>query len=474
VCYHLLFEGSPKVAQLYCILVEPRNGRILLRSREGGWELPRCTVREPGSADTWDTNAIRAIVTENLGVDAHPIYAMEVTASDEPALLAAFGLSGDETQPGTGWQWVSPHAVGSHLADAFELSLVDGHLASQKVCVGSGIVPWLRTGWLPEAETWIRDQLDARGVALRSRPEPVTSRFVGRTLQMETSIGRVYFKAISHVWCREVAITLELSAWQPRYIPAPLAADPGRGWMLTTEVQGPTLAEVADLDVWEKAVRVYAGLQKASIPPIASGSWKSLFDWRPEALPAGIDRFMAELEWLQAGYDDPLSESEADVLRRGAPQFRDMCLRVAGSGVPAALEHQDLHPGNVRIADGTPVYLDWAWSSVTHPFLSLSIFVPPERLPSALPSAHKRLLSAYFEEWQDYGTAADLEALSRLVHAWSVVQYAVTDAEWMRSYLEKLPRGPFPRNSYLAWILRMRQYYWVKCLRRMLRLIGSC
>jgi len=83
------------------------------------------------------------------------------------------------------------------------------------------------------------------------------------------------------------------------------------------------------------------------------------------------------------------------------------------------------------------------------------------------------LLSAYLEEWQEFGKASDLEALSQLVHAWSVIQYAVTDAEWLRTYLRELPPGPFPANWYLGWIVRMRQYYWVKCLRRMLRLVAG-
>jgi hypothetical protein len=460
------------VKHLYCIIANSRDGRILLRSGAGGCELPRFDIRDPGSADTWDTSALRDIAAGHIGMDVCPVYAMEVTASGDSPLLAAFECRSDEVRA-SGWKWAGPDEARSHLMDALELSLVDGHLASQKLCIDSGIVPWLRTGWLPEIETWTRDQLDERGIALTSGPEPVTSRFVGRVLQMETSIGRVYLKATPHVWCREVAITQELAAWQPRHIRPPLAADPIRGWMLTTEVNGPTLAEVTDLDVWEEAVRVYARIQRASIPVIESGSLLSLFDWRPERLPAGIDRMMAELDWLENGYEDALSAAEIKRLRSGAPRFKDMCLQVAGSGIPPALEHQDLHPGNVRIVDGAPVYLDWAWSSITHPFLSLSLFVSPNRLPDKHPSAHARLVSAYFREWQDYGTVADLEVVSCLVHTWSVIQYAVTDADWLRSYLEKLPPGPFPRHWYIEWVIQMRQYYRAKCLRRMLRLLSS-
>ncbi len=457
---------------LLCLLTHPRDGRLLLRRGNGGWELPRLAAADPGAADAWDIAALRGLVKAGVGLDAYPVYAMEIDLAGTPALLAAFEVV-ENVEDGSPWQWFDPDAVSAHLTDASERSLVEGHFASQRLCVESGIVPWLRTGWLPSAEAWVQEQLAARNIAITSPLEPVTSRFVGRVLRVETTAGRVYFKAISQVWCREVDIVTQLAAWRPHYVPAPLTADPERGWMLTREVQGPTLREVTDLDAWEEAVRVYARLQRDSLSGLADGSLASLFDARPETLPSGIDRMLPELEWLHAGYGDPLTEDECARLRRGAPEFRALCLRVAESGAPAALEHGDLHAGNVRIVAGAPMYLDWAWSSITHPFLSLSLFVPLTAVPGQCESARQRLLAAYFEEWREYGKASDLEALSRLVHTWSVIQYAVTDADWLRSYLQKLPPGPFPKNWYLGWIVRMRQYYWVKCLRRMLNLIGS-
>jgi hypothetical protein len=458
------------VKQLYCILTDARAGRLLLHRSDDGWGLARVTIDDPGSADTWHTSAMRALVSQTFGLETYPVYAMELETNGAPALLASFEVL-DEAALDPTWQWSDPSEASSQISDPFEQSLLEGHLASQRLCADSGIVPWLRVGWLPEAEAWIREQLEVRGLAMTSPPEPVTSRFVGRVLRVNTSPDDVYFKAMAQVWCREVAIATELSEWQPERVPTPLAADPPRGWMLTREVRGPTLAEVTDLDVWEEAVRVYTQLQRASLSPIAEGSLTSLFDWRPETLPAGLDRLLGELDWLQAGYGQPLTESEASALRQGLPQFADMCRQVAEAGVPAALEHQDLHPGNVRIVEGAPVYLDWAWSSITHPFLSLSVFIPPERVPGREPAARQRLLAAYLDEWRDYGTPSELEALTKLVHAWSIIQYAVADADWLRSYLNQLPPGPFPSNWYLGWIIRMRQYYWIKCLRRMLNLL---
>lgn len=453
---------------VYCIIAEPGSRQVLLRACDGRWELPRFGVRGCEDAHTWDPSGVAESIRREAGVRVVPSYAMETRA---PALMvAAFEASGEQGKPAQGWGWVGEEGVGGRLDDEVQSSLVADHFAGQKVCVETGMVPWLCAGWFSEVEGWIRAELGARGIALTSSPQLATTRFVGRVLRLETSAGRMYFKAASHVFCREVAIAVEVAAWRPEHVPGLVAADVGRSWMITRDVSGPTLAEIDAVEVWEEGVRACARLQKDSLQGLAEGSLRSLYDWRPQTVAAGLERLMEELEWLQGGYDDPLSAEEAGALRAGMPRLRDMCLEVARRGVPATLEHADLHPGNVRVSGGTPVFLDWAWSSVTDPFLSLCSLVAEGALPAAVRPARERLVRAYFDEWKEYGPPDELAAVFDLVDRWKVVEYAYADAEWMRAYLEALAAHAVPKRSYLAWILRMRQYYMVKCLRRMARL----
>jgi hypothetical protein len=458
------------VRDVYCIITEPRSRQVLLRAADGRWELPRFAVHACEDAHTWDPSGVAESIRREAGVHVVPSYAMETRA---PALVvAAFEASAGQGEPAQGWGWVGAEGVGGRLGDEVQSSLVADHFAGQQLCVETGMVPWLRAGWSDEVETWVRAELGARGIALTSSPELVTTRFVGRVLRLETSAGRMYFKAASHVFCREVVIAVEVAAWQAAHVPRLVAADVTRRWMVTRDVSGPTLAEVDAVEAWEEVVRACARLQKESIQGLAEGSLSSLYDWRPETVAGGLEGLMEELEWLQEGYDDPLSPDEAAALRAGMPRLREMCLEVARGGVPATLEHHDLHPGNVRISGGTPVFLDWAWSSVTHPFLSLCSLVPEGVLPAGVRPARERLVRAYFEEWKEYGSPDALAAVFDLVDRWKVVEYGFADAEWMRAYLEELAGRTVPERSYLAWILRMRQYYLVKCLRRMVGLVG--
>jgi len=457
------------VRDVYCIITEPGSRQVLLRASDGRWELPRFGVRGCEDAHTWDPGGVAESICREAGIRVVPSYAMETRA---PALVvAAFEARAGQGEPARGWEWVGAEGVGGRLRDEVQSSLVADHFAGQQVCVETGMVPWLRAGWFDEAEEWIRAELGARGIALTSNPELVTTRFVGRVLRLETSGGRMYFKAASRVFCREVAIAVEVAAWQPEHVPGLVAADVGRSWMVTRDVSGPTLAEVDAVEVWEEGVRACARLQKESVQGLAEGSLSSLYDWRPETVAGGLEGLMDELEWLQGGYEDPLSTEEAGALRAGMPRLRDMCLEVASCGVPATLEHHDLHPGNVRVSGGTPVFLDWAWSSVTHPFLSLCSPVPEGVLPAGVRPARGRLVRGYFEEWKEYGSPDELAAVFDLVDRWKVVEYGFADAEWMRAYLEELAGHTVPERSYLAWILRMRQYYLVKCLRRMVGLV---
>jgi hypothetical protein len=79
---------------------------------------------------------------------------------------------------------------------------------------------------------------------------------------------------------------------------------------------------------------------------------------------------------------------------------------------------------------------------------------------------------AYFDEWREYGSPDELATVFDLVDRWKVVEYGFADADWMRAYLGTLAGHTVPERSYLTWILRMRQHYMVKCLRRMARLAG--
>ena len=447
------------MAKLFCLIFNNAQTEILLATSGRGWALPCLEVE--GVLDPYDTARLAALVRTELGITCEPLYAMNVDEAEQHLVLAA-----TVPEPGNSGGWFSVERARRHLDDDRQRGLV----TAQGTMTGTSLIPWLDSAFRMKAMAWMTDQLSARDMRITSEIEHVTTSFTGWIMRADTGAGHVYFKAAPKVYCREVAITAILSAWQPDYIPCPLAVDADRQWMLTREVCGPTLAEVERLETWEATVRCYARLQRASIPYFAARLDHPLYDYRPEALPDGIDWMMAEVESLQQGYREPLDDEEIQALRKSAPLLKRMWRRVEDGGIPGALEHGDLHPGNIRITEHGPVFLDWAWSSITHPFLSLSLLLHERKIAKRLLEKRHQLLQAYLSEWTDFAPATSLEMLARLVERWRVIPYAVGDAQWVAAIRQQRGEDSMHENSYPAWTLRQRQHYLVKTLRRLLTL----
>jgi hypothetical protein len=122
----------------------------------------------------------------------------------------------------------------------------------------------------------------------------------------------------------------------------------------------------------------------------------------PEAVP---DRTLAR--WPEL-YDDlldselPLTTSEVAQLRRFAPRFAELCEELAAYGLPAAIQHDDLHHRNAYVDGPRLRIIDWGDSSRSHPFASLVVtfrfLEEHNRLPPDDPW-FATLRDAYLEPW---------------------------------------------------------------------------
>jgi hypothetical protein len=197
-----------------------------------------------------------------------------------------------------------------------------------------------------------------------------------------------------------------------------LGVEETRGWLLTPD-GGPTLTErygdgeadagAAIASPWEQALRGYARLQRAAAPLARVLLASGVPDLRPEALPALAERLVLE---------------DAPELTRLLPCWERDAALLSDSGLPATVQHEDLHAGNV-FADSLAAF-DWGDASVSHPWLSLTVAVQePWELAAQ---------EAYLREWgRDPGdprTASELAAARRLgcvgrAASWARVRDAV-------------------------------------------------
>ena len=104
-----------------------------------------------------------------------------------------------------------------------------------------------------------------------------------------------------------------------------------------------------------------------------------------------------------------------------SPTVAAWCDELAASGLPASLDHNDLHFHNVLGGDDEPTrFYDWGDSVVAHPFAAM--YVPLAFVRHTLgvgdddPTLH-RLRDAYLAEFRDLAPGVDLvTTLERACH----------------------------------------------------------
>ncbi|WP_433617409.1 aminoglycoside phosphotransferase family protein [Dactylosporangium sp. CA-139114] len=233
-----------------------------------------------------------------------------------------------------------------------------------------------------ELLAWLDDRLAAAG---RRRTGDVTVPRVrpwGTVMRAETDRGPVWLKLPAPDTAFEVALYPLLHRLAPDHVLAPLAADPARGWLLLPD-GGETLRDRPP-EEFEQVLPRYAELQRALAPAADELIALGVTDMRPSVLPRRLDEALA------------LVDGVAEVRARRA-WFAEIAAGLAGSRVPASLDHADLHPGNVFAADGR--CYDWGDSVVGHPFGSMLV---------ALRGAGDRAREAYLEVFTDLAPRAEL------------------------------------------------------------------
>jgi hypothetical protein len=222
---------------------------------------------------------------------------------------------------------------------------------------------------------------------------------ISSVLRTPTATGDVFFKAVPPLFGHEPALTLALDRRHPGRVTTVLATDAERRWILMEDIGGVELNEIEDTSTWEDSLRAYARLQLDWVDDVDSLRALGCADRTLAALERDIDETLADPLLMEL--PRRLSGAEVEALPALAERLRAACDRLHGLDVPPTLEHGDLHPGNVRIRDGGPVFYDWTDGCVSVPLFSVAPF-----LADVEPPRRSRLLDAYLKPWTAH-TPAD-------------------------------------------------------------------
>jgi hypothetical protein len=270
-----------------------------------------------------------------------------------------------------------------------------------------GIPPWQDSQWLAAAEEWIEAACARAGLArtgqvlARGRPYSVVAR-------VPTEQGTVWFKASPPASRFEPALLAALAAWHPERFTAPIAIEEDRAWSLTRD-GGSTLQhsqpQTPDTVAWHATLRGYAQLQVGLASRAGDLLALGMADLRPRSVPDQLEKLVADPAIRQViDTSDGITRGQYRALHELVPRLRKWCAELDDLGIPASLEHADVHPNNIFAATGAP--FDWGDASVAHPFASLFVVLRTAAEPGSLPQQTPELAALtenYLSPWLEAG-----------------------------------------------------------------------
>ena len=298
----------------------------------------------------------------------------------------------------------------------------------------TGVATWTDPAWRAGAVAWAVEHLARRAMAVDGEPEQPHVYAWSTALRLPVDGGAVWLKSVGPGSGHEPALAAALGEWVPDHVLVPLAVHPGRRLMLLPD-GGTTLRAAGgsgSVEAWEAMVRDYARLQLDLVPRAEEMVRLGVPDARLEVLPVLAAELLSDDEWLRLGLPGGMTVETLDRLRADLGRYADACERLAGFGVPATLQHDDLHDANVFVGDGRHRFFDWGDAVVSHPFLSLLVTLRVAQRALDVPSGDAALLrirDAYLDEWRDHGSRSGLREQVDLALMIGPLQRALT---WRR------------------------------------------
>jgi Phosphotransferase enzyme family len=456
----------------YVLVPHHDKRQVLLFPGEAGWTLPEISSTE--NLSILDLARANAVIQHQFSSSATTLQAMFVR---EPVIGEAINIFTVESHdpawlpPATG-RWFGPEALADlPIALPTHRSVIEAWFAAlDGVGPPAFDIPWWRCGWFGSAAEWICRELDRLGFRAVGPVEQVKCWYVSAVLRVKSEAGDLYFKAALSVCPHEVRITQMLAERYPACTPAVLAVDLERCWMLMRGFQGPLLRDVAgDAEDWDNVLDAYAQIQRDSLPDIERFLALGCSDLRLSQMAASVDPLIAgSRERLHGGLHERLTEAESSQLQARAPQLKAMCEELEGCGIPPALEHGDLHAGNIALEGGTPLFFDWAAACVTHPFFCLGDLLADDDWFPTDPGANARLRDAYLRHWLDHGSMDRLLAAFRLSEPLRPLFHALQSDRSIAAYQKMLGGEAFLAHTASGWSMWQMQWWLADALRQLI------
>ena len=298
----------------------------------------------------------------------------------------------------------------------------------------TGSATWQDPVWRAGALEWAVEQLGLRGLSMDGEPEQPHVYPWSTALRLPVAGAAVWLKSVGPGSAHEPALAAALGEWAPEHVLVPLAVHKERRLLLLPD--GGRTMRAADggrsVEAWEAMLRDYARLQIELIPHADEMVALGVPDARLERLPELAAELLGDDESLLLGHPDGLTAEVRDRIVADQGRYAEACARLADFGIPATLQHDDLHDANVFVGDGRHRFFDWGDAVVSHPFLSLLVSLRVAQRAMGVPNGDVvllRLRDAYLDVWGDHGGRSALREQVDLALTVGPLQRALT---WRR------------------------------------------
>ncbi len=267
---------------------------------------------------------------------------------------------------------------------------------------------WASEEWRRELEGWLLPALEAGGRRVTGPLVQERIRFWATVLHVETDAGRVWVKENAPSQAFEARLVATVDRLAPGTVAPVVAVEEERGWLATADLGLPMWhgEEPPPVDDWVAVVADYARAQRTLSDHedelLATGVPR--FPGEPDDVVAWVEGLLAELDELPAPDPRRLTPEEEAGVRDGLGRLHEAAGVLAGSGLPDALQHNDLHLANAFRRPGGAAYIDLGDAVWAHPLTTLRIplWIMRHRFSLGLDDRDVlRLLDAALTPWTD-------------------------------------------------------------------------
>ena len=346
------------------IVRHPSRVGVIGIDGSAGDALPRVDTDDRHTADVADLNAA---IEARYGVRATVLRSLHHGEVRDGVVERAHEVEvhGGVLQSTLAWRT----AATFEPLDVADRAALDAWRAPFAVADGRD---WMAPGWLERARGWIESAARAAGLGDPSSIRQIRTWASSCVLEVECAGVTCYFKALPESGRTEHAVTRFLAENFPDAVPALVAHDASRRWLLLEACAGRNLESVEDVTMWADAARRYGELQAACVARVAELERIGCTRRPLDALPAAVAALAADEHALRTGAPDELTHDEIARLRASVSNLAERCRALAACGVPDSLEHGDLWPSNIFVTGSASAIIDWEDVRIAHPFLSLA------------------------------------------------------------------------------------------------------